>query len=264
LKVIAIRSDDVAKALSDAKIDGCHVRLTSTLSREVYLQVNKILEALGGKWNRRLKVRVFDSDPSAALESAILTGGIVDKKATFQFFETPVDLAHEMVLRANLKKNSCILEPSAGSGRLVQAILAHYQNHGIEAPRIDVCELQYELRSGLNKFPGVNVVGTDFLEIPVPAPGCQKYDRIIANPPFANQADVRHMMHMLALLRPGGRLVSICSRGVTFRRGKVYDAFQQLISRLRHVEIEPLPDGAFAESGTRVQTSLVVLDNVAD
>ena len=50
------------------------------LDRAVYNDVNKVLTALGGKWNRKEKGHVFDYDPEEALETAIMTGEVVDKK----------------------------------------------------------------------------------------------------------------------------------------------------------------------------------------
>jgi hypothetical protein len=33
------------------------------------------------------------------------------------------------------------------------------------------------------------------------------------NPPFANADDIKHIMHALKMLKPGGRLVAICANG---------------------------------------------------
>ena len=50
------------------------------LDRDVYTAVNKVLNALGGKWNRKVKGHVFDYSPEAAIEEAILSGEYTDKK----------------------------------------------------------------------------------------------------------------------------------------------------------------------------------------
>ena len=39
------------------------------------------------------------------------------------------------------------------------------------------------------------------------------FDRIVMNPPFANGDDIKHIMHALKMLKPGGRLVAICANG---------------------------------------------------
>ena len=50
-------SDDVLSILSTAQIDGFTVRLIcGQLDRKLYLDVNAALEAIGGKWNRKVTV----------------------------------------------------------------------------------------------------------------------------------------------------------------------------------------------------------------
>ena len=44
----------------DGKIAGVIVQ---QLDRNDYVKVNKALEALGGKWNRKAKAHLFDEDP---------------------------------------------------------------------------------------------------------------------------------------------------------------------------------------------------------
>ena len=50
------------------------------LDRADYTAVNKVLEALGGKWNRKEKGHVFDHCPADDIEAVILTGEFTDKK----------------------------------------------------------------------------------------------------------------------------------------------------------------------------------------
>lgn len=38
------------------------------LDRKTYLKVNKVLECLNGKWNRKLKAHIFDSNISDSIE----------------------------------------------------------------------------------------------------------------------------------------------------------------------------------------------------
>jgi 16S rRNA G1207 methylase RsmC len=84
------------------------------------------------------------------------------------------------------------------------------------------------------------------------------YDRILMNPPFSKQQDIDHVLHAWKFLKPGGRLVAIMSGGTDYRTNKKAVAFQNLVAE--HGHIEPLPEGSFEESGTGVNTVLVVLD----
>jgi len=67
------------------------------LDRKTYLNVNKVLECLGGKWNRKLKAHVFESfSISEAIDDVLLTGKVIDKKKEFQFFETPPNIVSQL------------------------------------------------------------------------------------------------------------------------------------------------------------------------
>jgi protein-L-isoaspartate O-methyltransferase len=75
------------------------------------------------------------------------------------------------------------------------------------------------------------------------------FDRIVMNPPFADAADIRHILHARAKLKPGGRLVAICANGPRQRAalGPIADAWIDL------------PAGSFKESGTGVNAAIVVM-----
>ncbi len=82
------------------------------------------------------------------------------------------------------------------------------------------------------------------------------------NPPFKNQADIKHINHALKFLKPGGKLVSVMSASVGFRENTLTNKFRSLIEE-RGGSIESLPDGAFKESGTMVRTVIVVIPAAA-
>jgi type I restriction-modification system DNA methylase subunit len=86
-----------------------------------------------------------------------------------------------------------------------------------------------------------------------------KFDRVIMNPPFANQADIAHVTHALKFLNYGGRLVAIMSAGVSFRGDRKATGFREMVEKLGGV-IEPLPEGSFKEAGTSVNAVMVTLD----
>jgi 16S rRNA G1207 methylase RsmC len=66
------------------------------------------------------------------------------------------------------------------------------------------------------------------------------YDRILMNPPFANGADIKHILHAIELLKPGGRLVAICADGPRQR---------DRLGPLAMLWIQ-LPHDTFADSGS--------------
>jgi type I restriction-modification system DNA methylase subunit len=79
------------------------------------------------------------------------------------------------------------------------------------------------------------------------------------NPPFAKQADIRHVMHAMAFLAPQGRLVSVMASGVTFRTNALTENFRELM-KAHNGTIEALPESTFAESGTNVNTVIVTME----
>ena len=83
-------------------------------------------------------------------------------------------------------------------------------------------------------------------------------DRVVMDPPFARQADIKHVLHALRFLRDGGRLVSVMSASVTFRENTLTRDFRALVSS-RSGSIEELPEGAFKSSGTMVRTVIVTI-----
>jgi len=236
----------VLGVLSSGEIDGNVFRLNcGQLERKVYIAVNKVLENIGGKWDRKLKGHVFDTDPTEKLEEVMLTGETVNEKQFYQFFETPKELAMRIIETADIGETMTVLEPSAGLGAIVKFIPA-------TVSKILCCELDPQKADVLRK-EGFCVQAGDFLEEMF-----EGVDRVVMNPPFTKQQDIDHVLKAYDCLRDGGRLVSVMSPGFTFRQNKKSVEFKKLVDKNRWWE--ELPDGTFKESGTLVRTVLVLLD----
>jgi len=266
-------SPEALAVLGSMEVAGRMAAITAgQLDRKVYVEVNKALEAIGGCWVRGMKAHSFEGDPRDALDQIVLTGGFCDKKQEFGFFETPKAVVEMLIERADLKPGMFMLEPSAGRGAIALEIAkfarqstphtcaaVHTENaeflrgEGLHVGCEDLLtcvEVQLENAAFLRKA-GLYVECDDFLKwTPLMPP-----DRIVANPPFARQADVDHVLHAYDLLAPGGRLVSVMAAGIQFRKTKKTEALLALSPK-----IEPLPDGAFKESGTNVRTCIVTLE----
>ena len=241
-------SDDVLTILGQCLVDGKRLFLPDTqLDRKMYEAVNKILVAMGGKWNRSAKAHVFEECPEEALLDVLNTGEILDAKKEFQFFETPSELAQRMVALANLSREHVVLEPSAGMGAIASEIKAVHPLDRIICIELQESNVEHLRNQGFMCSSG------DFLMTDI------SVDRIIANPPFCKGQDADHINHMLDCLAPGGRLVSIASAGLLFRQDKRYCAIRDRINALGGT-IETLPAGTFKDSGTMVRTVLVVVD----
>ncbi len=195
-----------------------------------------------------------EPDPQAAkfeaMKESLKTG--VQTVTAPQLFPTPPDIAARMVELAEIEEGQTILEPSAGTGNIIKAILSENMN-----VHLDCVEINYDLCQILkNYLEPSNVYHGDFLETSAPfCPDSEKgYDRIIMNPPFQNAEDIKHIRHAMTFLKPGGRLIALCANGP-----RQQAAFQD------EAELyEPLPAKSFAAQGTAVNVALLVLIKPAE
>lgn len=247
-------ANDVLSVLSQATFDGNNMRIELQLDRSTYTRTNKVVEAAGGVWSKKAKAHVFEGPAEEAIELVLLTGSVeakADPKKIYQFFPTPSALAQRMLAEAGVGPGMHIGEPQAGSGRIAREAVAL----GAEVTCI---EIQPELADAL-QAEGIysEVICGDFLaQVPVP-----KFDAIVANPPFALQADIKHTLHAMGFLKPGAPLVTVMAAGIVFRNTKLAQSFRDLVARTGG-HIEELPQGTFSESGTNVSTVMVKLYNL--
>jgi hypothetical protein len=215
------------------------------LDRNMYTQVNKVLEAAGGKWDRKAKAHVFASDAEDRIDQIIVSGEVDLPKDEYEFFPTPHHVADTMHNIAGVTTYMHVLEPSAGRGALVHRLEDVYV-HCIEKMPANAKYLREE---------GYQVEEADFMNVTAR----QDFDRVLMNPPFSKGQDVKHVTHALRFLKPGGRLVAIMGAGVTFRQDKRTTEFRDLVKGMGGT-IEPLPEGSFKASGTMVNTVIVTID----
>jgi predicted RNA methylase len=246
-------SPEVLAVLRGSEWDANVLRLPPTqLERKLYLAVHDALLSLGGKWDRKAKGHVFAEAAHDALESLIESGEYVSAADTKQLlgqFETPDRLADEVATACRIETSHQVLEPSAGSGRLVKAA----GNFGPSS--ITAIEIDKRFISALEEHYDTNdVEHADFLSVKPYA----VFHRVLMNPPYARQQDIDHVLHAWKFLAPGGRLVALMSAGWTFRENEKSRAFRGFVDT--HGEWKPNEPGAFKESGTMVNSVMVVLD----
>jgi predicted RNA methylase len=238
--------NEVLAVLSRAGTSGRELTLIGQLDRKLYERTNKVLEAAGGKWNRKAKAHVFESEAFDRIDQIILTGEVEIPKDEFNYFPSPPFVVARLLELANIERGMRVLEPSAGRGAIAFACA----DLGASVDCVELMEANYTALCADTRLS--SVTRGDFLEVtPVP-----EYDRIVMNPPFAKQADIKHVNHALKFLKPGGALVSVMSASVSFRDNNLTKDFRALIED-RGGQIEALPDGAFKDSGTLVRTVIV-------
>ena len=140
------------------------------------------------------------------------------------FYPTPEVVAATMLDPIDLRGRT-VLEPSAGSGNLVQAALER------GAAEVLWCEAEPQLQAILTSITGAMPTHRygDFLQVH-PA-DVSHIDAIVMNPPFS--ADEAHILHAWAIAPPGCEIVALCNwnsisghyRGLQLQLAKLIDAY---------------------------------------
>lgn len=259
-------AQEVIPILAAMSFDGNVARLEGQLDRAAYVSVNKVLEALGGKWNKKIKGHLFDGTPQEIIGDAIVSGSYVDEKKAFQFYETSDALADEMLAPVDLDRVGFfrILEPSAGAGALLRAVERRGEGYLFPA---DAVEINPKHKGALEKL-GVDVAIADFLSL---TPETKRtweiearwrhdiigrYDLVLMNPPFTRSQDIAHVLHAYNFLNDGGELVAIMSKGFTFREDHKATEFRAWLKSVAGTYKANAAD-TFKASGAMVNTVLV-------
>ncbi len=239
------------EVLQQCTVEGVKVKLPDVkLDRKEYLEVNKALQLIGGKWKGgKISGFVFASDPTELLNQ-IANGEKRNLKKEFQFFATPEKLADELAYLADLKQHDTVLEPSAGQGAIIKAInkICDVVPDCFELMDLNTIILN---KSGLR----FNLIGEDFFNH-----NGKTYTKIIANPPFTKNQDIDHLKEMFTCLSRGGRLVCITSESWVNGTQKKQIEFKEWLEKVG-AEIIDIKKGSFKESGTMVGGKIVVINN---
>jgi len=176
------------------------------------------------------------------------------------YYPTPANLIRDMLAGIDFKMISSVLEPSAGKGNLVEAVIEkfkysrsyYYSKEAVwDIDCIEINEnLQYILQG--KKF---RVVHNDFLTYET----YKKYDLIIANFPFS-EGD-KHLLKALEMQENGGQIVCILN-AETIRnpynntRKDLLNKLEQYDAKIEYIE------NAFvsAEMKTNVEIALITVN----
>ena len=147
-----------------------------------------------------------------------------------------------------------VLEPSAGTGRLLEALPGIVPFGQVRQTALQVVAV--EVNSALAaRLACSGLAGTvrcaDFLTCSGDAEDLGLFDAVLMNPPFAQGADIEHITHALTMLKPGGRLVALCANGPR------QNASLRPMVEARGGEWEDLPADTFKEEGTGVRVGLI-------
>ena len=220
------------------------------LNKKSYATVKQWVEEAGGKWTGG-KVQGFTFDFDATrVASVLMQGKRCNLQQEFQFFETPPEIADWLVsLAGDILPGMSVLEPSAGRGAIIKAI-----HRVCTDVAVDYYELMPENRQFLSTMDNVRPMGEDFYEEQFSV----QYDRIIANPPFSGNQDIRHVKRMYAWLKPGGTVAAITSTHWQMGQEKVCTDFRKWLQEVGAHTYE-IGEGKFKKSGTGVNTIAIVI-----
>jgi phospholipid N-methyltransferase len=212
-------------------------KLGVTTQAQLHAAIGEYLKCCrGGK-------TALKEDPIKAREQAL------SLKRIPGYFPPPRGIVERMVAAADIEDGDRVLEPSAGSGAIVEVIKDRHPD-----VQLDVVEFNRSLRQLLTDKGYTVAPEGDFLAFAKGKDG--KYDAIVMNPPFEKGQDTTHIARALKLLAPGGRLVAIASGSFPSRSDRNTTKLRAELDKLG-ATIETLPSGTFKGAGTGVSTVLI-------
>ena len=199
--------------------------------------------------------------------AAIMAAPVVTAVAYFPTPKVVADRMAQMLPEGPLT----VLEPSAGDGALVRAVLAARPQATITA-----IEPSYELGRLLGRLaaeagPGypseeprrVELHACLFEDFGKYRDEPPQFDAVVMNPPFSAPGHpvlwAEHVLLAYDRLVPGGRLVAVVPAGFAYRQDKTSARLRDLAAEVGG-DWEDLPDGSFAAAGTQIRTMLICLN----
>lgn len=243
---------DILAVLTDSRtvIQGDRVQVPFQIDDALYRRMNVILKDIGGKWDGRKAVRAhtFPYPVEAFMREAVATGQF-PSRTDQGWFPTPGPVIQQMFDIASVRAGMTVLEPSAGAGAIADRA-------ALMGCLVDCVEIDQRRAHLLDEHGSArHVTRGDFLQVS-PLDYTQGFDRVLMNPPFSQ--GLAHIMHAIGFLGDDAILVAVMSEGIKWWSDRASQQFRELVKRADG-EIENLPAGSFAASGTDVRTVMVVL-----
>ena len=168
-------------------------------------------------------------------------------------FYTPRSVVRMMVRLIEPQEGMKIYDPCSGSGGMLVLSKEYLDEHGLNSKNLGLYGQESnggvwsisKMNMLLHGIPDADIKNDDTLAAPQHTEGGElmRFDRVITNPPFSQnyerkdikfperfrfgwcpeggkKADLMFVQHMLAVLRPGGMVVTVMPHGVLFRGGE--------------------------------------------
>lgn len=239
-----------------------------TLSRQVWEALHATLKEMGATGGSRMgQPYRFERDRRAEL-AAFIAGGSAPQheRTTAGWVPTPDALATSVVRRfaalESLPPQPRVLEPSAGNGALIRAVLRL-----VPGARVTAVEPVDERAFQVGKIVGVYPLHVCTFEKFAGGRGrdALPYQLIVMNPPYSVSGNrtiwIDHVRLAWEMLAVGGRLVAIVPGGFAGREDRKSVKLRELLGP--DLQVEELPARSFRQSGTDFDTCVIAATKLA-
>lgn len=171
-----------------------------------------------------------------------------------QFYHSPEGVTDQLLNGLYLPDGAHVLEPSAGTGHIVRAILAKQPT-----AKVTAVELHPDRVAQLRKIEGpqVQIIPRNFLNEPV----FPVFDAVVMNPPFYGTHWMDHVRHAWDFVKDGGKLVAVLPVSASVAETPKHLAFRRWAEKANGGRtwglFSDLPPESFAEAGTRINTVIL-------
>lgn len=222
---------------------------------------------IGGHWSEVHKSFVFIKEVSTwTIKEAIQKANNQNplskeqiEREKLQAYFTPLEISKKMQQLAHICDKDIVLDPSAGTGNLVNGLNIPKENIFLVEPHPEFCE--FLRRSGY-----VNVIQSTFEDALDKRVLPNNISKILMNPPFSKQSDLKHILLAYELLNKGGTLVSIIGknslleRDINNQKSPTLKNFISTCKSSKFHQIINLEPASFEESGTICDTCMIILE----
>lgn len=222
---------------------------------------------IGGHWSEAHKSFVFIKEVSiGTIKEAIqkannqfpLSKEQIEREKLQAYF-TPLEISKKMQQSAHICDKDIVLDHSAGTGNLVNGLNVPKENIFLVEPNLEFCEF-------LRRNGYVNVIQSTFEEALDKKVLPNNISKILMNPPFSKQSDIKHILLAYGLLNKGGTLVSIIGknslleRDINNQKSPTLENFISTCKSSKFHQIINLEPASFEESGTICDTCMIILE----
>ena len=243
------------------------------ITDDEYDRLRWVMESYGGRWNERckgFKFNEFDDEKLKSIKADLSVGfvNLSEEKRNRErdaFFPTPVKVVDKMIETANLKPDSIMLESSAGTGRILDEAKKVINS----VDNFVVIEMNSERQRILrDKGYKVDFNGTfeDSLKDSETLKKIKNCDKVVINPPFKNDSDVKHLLISYMFCADNADVVSILQENSLYYDRQIHRVFKEFLSLIGKdaYEVVSLPAGSFKDELTTVDTVIFHIKKRAD